>query len=86
MDYALFFILHNKSYPITSSQSVFFAKLLPTTGQVTLIRTSARPTYLTVPELSLVIRQSVALATLDQAFFCKFGIQILHSKKHVNAS
>jgi len=81
MDDVVFFILHNKSYPITSSQTIFFAKLLPTTGQVTLIGTSTRPTYFTVPELRLAIRQCVALASLDQAFFCKFGIQILHSKK-----
>jgi len=56
MDDALFFIIHYKSYPITGIQSIFFAELLPTTGQVTLIGTSARPTNFTVPELRLAIR------------------------------
>jgi len=51
MNDAFFFILHNKSYAITGSQSIFFAEFLPTTGQITLIGTSARPTNFAVPEL-----------------------------------
>jgi len=81
MEDALFFILHNKSYAIIDSQSIFFAEFLPTTGQITLIGTSARPTNFAVLELRLAIRQRVGFASLHQAFFYKFGIQILHSNK-----
>jgi len=85
MDDALFFILHNKSYVITGSQSIFFAEFLPTTTQITLIGTSVRPTNFAVPELRLAICQRVAFASLDQTFFYKFGIQILHSNKTCQA-